>query len=136
MNLMHIKLRTGEELVAEVIEESEDTEVKYFLLRNPVHLTPSAGGVSAREWLYFSGTNEVWINTQDIIYANSANEDAFDFYEKVNFLRQDSYPSKHLDDDFDSYDFSDPTQEEFDDSVNEMRKMLDIIFESKNSTRH
>jgi len=125
MNLMHIKLRSGEELVADIINQkiADEEGPACLLLSKPVQVIPTGNGISAREWLYFSETNEVWLSVNDMMYINEANEDAIEFYDRIVLMREDHESAKK--------------HERLDDmDMDDIRELFDTLVESKNSIKH
>lgn len=115
MNLIHIKLKNGEDILAQ-----EDPLKSEFGIRVTapisVHLDP-IHGFFAKSWLALSSTNTVIIDNNDIMFLNPASDKGFEYYEE--FIKRIA-----SDDDVDL------------DEVNELEQMFEAILQSKSSKLH
>lgn len=81
MNIFNVKLRSGEELIANVIDEKQKDDMTFILFEDPLEVKSSEdGSLFARDWLYFSKTNVVWIPVREIMYMNEGNQYAEDYF--------------------------------------------------------
>ena len=79
MELVHIKMRNGEDLLGYLAS----TDEIYIEVITPVSIAidPSLG-MFARSWLMFSECNSVKISKTDYIFFNTANKKAVEYYEE------------------------------------------------------
>jgi len=125
MNLMNIKLKCGDEIIANVTDEREEEGMRFFLLDNPVQLRSSGGQIYAREWLHFSKTNQVWLPVVDMMYMNTANTTGTDYFDRIVELRR-------IEDEEEAHKELQFTKEE----VEEAREMISAFFQSQTETKH
>lgn len=125
MNLMHIKLKFGDELIANVTDEKVEEGMPFFLFDNPVQVKSTGEGIHAREWLYFSEVNCVWIPSSDIIYMNTTNEEGATYFNRILEMRRiQDEDAAHREMQF--------SEEE----IEEAKEMISVFFQSHNSTKH
>ena len=117
MELKHIKLRTGEDLVAPAEIVKDNLGYKALRVTTPVsiHMDPSLG-FYAKSWLLLSEDNDVVINLEDVMFCKPASATAEEYYTEFVY--------KYSEDN----DNPDPT-EEFED-------MLRTLMESRTSIKH
>ena len=79
MELVHIKMRNGEDLLGYLASKDEIT----IEVVTPISIIidPSLG-MFAKSWLMFSEVNSVKISNTDYIFFNLANKRAVDYYEE------------------------------------------------------
>lgn len=79
MDIMNIKLKNGEDLIAQLVEDHLNTlSVK---LKAPVKLVSELNtGIYAKNWMFYSNTDEVEIQKTDIFFITNANEDSIEWY--------------------------------------------------------
>lgn len=113
MDLMHIKLRTGEDLLGHVEKLNNG-----YRITSPIsfEIDPHEG-FFARSWLLFSAENSVLLSKDDIYFCNEASEKAINYYEE--FVHQ--------------YSENSISQDEFN---SDLEDMLLTFLESKHSTKH
>jgi hypothetical protein len=93
MNLMHVKLRTGEDILCQV----EDLSGKYKVIA-PVQININpVNGIFVRDWLLYSEDNFVFIDKADIYFCNVASEKAMMYYEEYLY-QQVEEPDEELSD--------------------------------------
>lgn len=131
MNLLTIKLKTGEEIVANVVEESKEELETFYLLENPVHVSSTGIGISAREWLYFSETNEVWISSRDMIYIAQSSMEGAEYYDRILEMRRAHERSLER-----SYANTVEEDEFSEEAYKEAEKIVAAYLESQNVTKH
>lgn len=115
MELMHIKLKNGEDLIGHV--EHMDN---IYRITSPIsiHLDPR-DGFFARSWLIFSKDNSILLSKDDIFFCNLASDKAINYYEQ--FMHQYSEVK------------SSQIEEEY---LKDMEEMFNSLIESKNSIKH
>lgn len=79
MELVHIKMRNGEDLLGYL--SSKDDATIEVITPVSIAIDPSLG-MFARSWLMFSEGNTVRISKTDYIFFNIANKKAIDYYEE------------------------------------------------------
>jgi len=66
MNIFTIKLKNGEEFIAEIVEQGEDA----LLVKHPVVLIANGqGGHSFTPWISTARSTEFWIDVSDIRFT-------------------------------------------------------------------
>lgn len=128
MNLFNVKLRTGEELLANVTDEVKEDGRTYFLFKDPIQVTTTANGIFVKEWLYFSETNQVWLSTNELMYMNEANKYAADYYD--SFKRSQRENEEDLA--YEQKDFSEYSESE----IREAEELVSAFLESKSIVKH
>ena len=85
MDIMNVKLKNGEDLIAQLVEDHTNTlSVK---LKLPVKLVSELNtGIYAKNWMFYSDIDEVEIQKTDIFFINHANEESIEWY--VNYVRK------------------------------------------------
>lgn len=115
MNLIHIKMKNGEDILAQEEPEKCDEGV---IVTAPisVHLDP-VNGFFAKSWMALSSTNTVIINTNDIMFCYPASETGFEYYEEY---------IKRL-----------ATEDDVDvEQVDELEQLFEAMMQSKTSKLH
>ena len=80
MELYHIKLHTGQDLIG-TVEFGEYDEVR---ISNVLEFVSDAKyGVYTKKWLHLSEGNETFINYADTLFINKASQDAVEMYIEV-----------------------------------------------------
>jgi hypothetical protein len=117
MQLMHVKLKNHEDVLA-YVEECDDETI---VLVHPVtiQLDPDKG-VYAKHWLVFSENNSVKIPNSEVLFVNKANDSAKKYYEAFTDQRKDSY----INEDYEEYD------------EHELEEMYNSMIESKDAIKH
>lgn len=115
MNLIHIKLKNGEDILAQENPEKSDIGV---IVTAPisVHLDP-VHGFFAKSWMALSSTNTVLINSNDIMYCYPASERGLEYYDE--FIRR-----------FATEDNIDP------EDTNELEQLFEAMMQAKASKLH
>ena len=85
MDIMNVKLKNGEDLIAQLVEDHTNTlSVK---LKLPVKLVSELNtGIYAKNWMFYSDIDEVEIQKTDIFFITHANEESIEWY--VNYVRK------------------------------------------------
>lgn len=80
MELFHIKMKNGQDLVGSVDFIDEGS----ILLSNVMEFvaTPNLG-MYTKKWLHLSKDNETRLHTRDVLFVNPASDDAVDMYVEV-----------------------------------------------------
>lgn len=93
MNLMHVKLRTGEDILCYI----EDLSGKYKM-NAPVQINiHPINGIFVRDWLLYSEDNFVFMDKADTYFCNNASEKAKMYYEEYLY-QQVEEPDEELSD--------------------------------------
>lgn len=116
MNLLHIKLKNGEDLLAQ--EERSDEDIITIVAPISVMFTESKG-VMGKGWCFLSATNVVQIKKSDIYFAYPASERGYEFYE--DFMRGI---------------FQKEEEFESEDTISELEDIFLSMIESKKSIKH
>lgn len=113
MNLMHIKLKTGIDLVSYVLE-SDDTNI---ILKDPVQFgfDPNRG-IFGIDWLMFSEPTTVTLNFSDILFMHQSSEKAIECYNQFS----SRYTEKKEEPDY----------------ISELESIFTAMMESKGSIKH
>lgn len=79
MDIMNIKLKNGEDLIAQLVEDHLNAQsVK---LKAPVKLVSELNtGIYAKNWMFYSNDDEVEIQKSDIFFITSANDESMEWY--------------------------------------------------------
>ena len=113
MNLLHIKLKNGEDILAQ--EQSVPCENGVVVtMPISVHMDP-IHGFFAKSWMVLSEVNSVTIKTDDIMFCYPASEHGTEYYEE--FLKQ-------------------RVSDTMSDDVDELEQMFEAMLESKTSKIH
>jgi len=116
MNLLHIKLKNGEDILAK--DQSTSLEnVVVVAMPISVHMDP-LHGFFAKSWMVLSDIDVVSINKNDIMFCYPASQHGVNYYEE--------FMKKHIryDDDIES------------DAIDDLEKMFEAMLESKSSKIH
>ena len=124
-NVYNVKLRSGEELIAAVVDEVEKDERMYILFESPVQVSSTPDGVFARDWLYFSKTDKIWIAAAEIMFLNECSNYAVEYY--TNFQKR----LREKDED-EAYSALNYTDEE----IEEANDLISAYLDSCNITKH
>ena len=85
MNLMHVKLRTGEDILCYI----EDLSGKYKMMA-PVQINiHPINGIFVRNWLLYSEDNFVFMDKADTYFCNVASEKAKVYYEEYLYQHEE-----------------------------------------------
>lgn len=117
MTYVNVKMRTGEDLVAQVIDQSKD----YVEVKRPLHIMVHPHhGFFVKSFNIFAESDFVTIRTDDILWCKPANEKAIEYYEQ--FLDEIDRNGDHT-----------QTVEEFN---NEIEDTLEALLDSRYVTKH
>ena len=117
-NYVNLKMRTGEDLVAELIGKGDG----YVQIKKPLHiLVHPHHGFFVKSWNIFSEGEVIKIKESDYIWCELANEKAIECYEE--FLQQMNTDGE----------YRSQTVDEFHDEVEET---LEAMWDSKLHTKH
>ena len=76
--LIHIKMKSGEDLVASVIDR--DTDMLH--IDNPIQIRiHPVHGLFAKSWMLLSSETDIVLLLQDVLYTSEANDKAVEYYE-------------------------------------------------------
>lgn len=117
MNLLHIKLKNGDDILAqEYMEESDENGIVVF---SPVEICiDPVNGFFAKSWAILSATQNVVVPRSEVLFCYPASDKAYTYYEE--FLNKMS-----------------PSSEVYDDEeVSELEELFSTLIESRNSTKH
>lgn len=113
MYLMHIKLKTGIDLVSYVL----DDDGAQITLKDPVQFGFDANrGIFGIDWLLFSETSTVKMNHSDIQFLNVPSNKAIEYYNQFN--------SRYVE------------KKEEPDYISELETIFEALMESKGSIKH
>lgn len=119
MELKHIKLRTGEDLVgpAEFIKDKLGYQALKVITPVSIHMDPNLG-FYAKSWLLLSKENNVIINLDDVMFCKPASDTAEEYYNEF------------------VYRHSEDKNDDLTAMSEEAEEMLHSFLESKSSTKH
>mgnify|MGYP002025121576 CR=1 FL=1 len=122
LNLIHIKLKNGEDLIGvrETTQNPTSTDGVWVVAPITVDIHP-IHGLYGKSWMLLSDANTVKINNEDIMFLSNANLKAEKYYE--TFISK----FREVEDD------PDLTSEEY---LDELDELYSTILESKTSTKH
>lgn len=114
MILAHIKLKNTEDVIAFIVDESQE----WIRIKSPVmfDIDPT-NGLFAKEWMMHCVENEVTLDKRDIFFVFEASEDTVDFY--TRFVNRHS-----------------KTIQEEPDNHSDLEDIYISLLESKVSTKH
>lgn len=117
MELKHIKLRTGEDLVAPARFIKDKVGYQALEVTTPVsiHMDPNLG-FYAKSWLLLSKDNTVILNLEDVMFCKPASDTAEEYYNEF------------------VYKYSSETQ--IDEDTSELEELFTTMLESKTSIKH
>lgn len=117
MYLKHIKLRTGEDLVApaEFIKDNLGYQALRVITPVSIHMDPNLG-FYAKSWLLLSEENNVILNLEDVMFCKPASSVAEEYYNE--FVHKYSQES------------------ELDDMSEDLEDLFNSLLESKTSIKH
>lgn len=76
--LIHIKMKSGEDLVASVLDR--DTDMLH--IDNPIQIRiHPVHGLFAKSWMLLSKETDIVVRLEDILYTSEANDKAIEYYE-------------------------------------------------------
>lgn len=111
MELKHIKLRTGEDLLGHV-----EILNNAYRITSPVSMQfDPREGIFGKNWLLLSNENSVLLSKDDVFFCHEASDKAISYYEE--FVHQYSAMPE-------------------DDQVSEIEEMLLTMLESRHSIKH
>lgn len=114
MNLIHIKLKNGDDLLAQVFDETEKT----ICIAAPIciKIDPTYG-IMGTGWCHLSDTTSVVLNKKEFLFYNPASERGYKYYEE--------FAHKFIKDD-----------EEEEAELSDLEEMFNDLLESRASTKH
>lgn len=117
MNLNHIKLNNGEDILAYVEIIELPNKQKHLRLHAPIsiHMDPEHG-FFAKSWLLLSETNMVSLPLQKIMFCNTASEKAQTYYDQFMEQLASSAPAEE--------------------QLSDIEELLSSMLESKSSIKH
>lgn len=117
MELKHIKLRTGEDLVAPAEFVKDNLGYRALKVTTPVsiHMDPNLG-FYAKSWLLLSQDNNVILNLEDVMFCKPASETAEEYYNEFVY----KYSSEAT----------------LDEETSEIEELFASMLESKTSIKH
>lgn len=115
MDLVHVKLKTGEDLVG-YLENRLDSSIR---VNSPVQMTVDPNfGFFAKSWLLLSQENSVHLKLEDLYFCHKASDKAERYYDEfMHRIHQDDRP----------------TDLEFD---SELEDIFTAMVEAKSSLKH
>jgi len=120
MNLLHLKLKNGNDLLA---QEQVGANDDVIVIVSPIEIQISPEyGMFAKSWSHLSSTNTFEIKKTDILFVYPASEKGYKYYEE--FVTEHMSSKVH----------DEPLID--DDEVSELEEMFNLIIESKNSIKH
>ena len=122
LNLIHVKLKNGEDLIGIREPEANQKTNDGIWIVSPISVNiHPIHGLFGKSWMMLSEANTVKINNDDIMYIAKANEKAESYY--TQFLKR-----------FDEDDSLNEISE--DELTDELEDIYNIILESKNAIKH
>lgn len=113
MDLMHIKLKTGQDLISYVLENNSIA----VTLKDPVQFGFDPDhGIFGIDWLLLSNTDTVIINHSDIYFVNATSSKGIEFYNQFS----SKYTPKKEDHSY----------------VSELETIFEAMLESKSNIKH
>lgn len=121
--LIHIKMKSGDDLIADLISNDEDE----LTIENPIQVKiHPVHGFFAKSWMLLSEANSVGLSLNDITFWGEANNKAIEYYdtfaERLTELK--SLRAQHQ------------TREETIEQIEEVEDVLVAYLESKDSIKH
>jgi hypothetical protein len=112
---MNVKLKNGEDLIAQLMEDH--TNASSIKLKAPVKLVSELNtGIYAKNWMFYSDSDEVEIQKTDIFFITVANEESIEWY--VAYIsKNDIYSDSESD-------------------IDSLESIFNAIVESKTSIKH
>jgi hypothetical protein len=115
MDIMNIKLKNGEDLIAQLVEDHTNTP--FIRLKAPIKLISELNtGIYAKNWMYYSSEDEVVLQKVDIFFITIANDDSVEWY--VDYVTKNDM-SLDMESDIDS-----------------LENIFSAMIESKTSIKH
>ena len=105
MNLVHVKLKNGDDLIGvRDIEENKITKDGIWII-SPIHVAVHPiHGLWGKSWMMLSDGNTVKINSNDIMYIANANEKATEWYHTFTNKHAENEATQSLEEHFDEYE--------------------------------
>lgn len=119
MNLLHIKLKNGEDLLAQEQVSNRDTHITVSAPVS-IHVSPEYG-FFARSWCHLTSINIVEIDKSETLFIYPASEKGYKYYEE--------FVQSHM-------SSSSETEELDQDELSDLEEMFQTILESKSSIKH
>jgi hypothetical protein len=115
MNILNVKLKNGEDLIAQLVEDHTNTlSIK---LKAPVKLVSELNtGIYAKNWMFYSDSDEVEIQKTDIFFITVANEESIEWY-VAYMAKNDMYSDSESD-------------------IDSLESIFNAMVESKTSIKH
>lgn len=125
--LVCIKLRNGDDLIAILISSNEDE----LTIENPVQIeVDPVHGFFAKSWLLLTRSNFVTLDKNDIIFFDDASDKAIRYYESFMHKLSMSVREEDSMEDFTS------KHDDSNESLSDLEEMFISMIESKASTKH
>lgn len=120
MNLIHVKLKNGDDLIG-VRDTEENKKVKDGIwIISPIHVAVHPiHGLWGKDWMMLSDGNTVKINSNDIMYIANASEKATEWYH--------TFINRHA---------SNETLQSVEDQLEEYEELFTTMLDAKASTKH
>lgn len=113
MNIMNVKLKNGEDLIAQLMEDH--TNISSIKLKAPVKLVSELNtGIYAKNWMFYSNSDEVEIQKTDIFFITVANEESIEWY--VGYMAKNDIDSNS--------------------DIDSLESIFNAMIESKTSIKH
>lgn len=93
MELLHIKMKNGEDILAQKDNSSKFDNELYIVAPVSIHIDP-VQGFFAKSWLLLSEGNAVKIDKNDTLFCHNASEKARTYYEEFLYRISEEEPSK------------------------------------------
>lgn len=119
MQLIHIKLKSGEDILAYL---GEETNHKIELITPITVVIDPTYGMFAKSWLLLSELNRVSIDTTNVMFFSAASRKAIDYYDEFMHRVSDKEQRQSVEDDT-----------EF---TSELEEIFGAMMESKGSMKH
>lgn len=125
--LVCIKLRNGDDLIAILISSNEDE----LTIENPVQIeVDPVHGFFAKSWLLLTRSNFVTLDKNDIIFFDDASDKAIRYYESFMHKLSMSVREEDSMEDFTS------KHDDSNESLSDLEEIFISMIESKASTKH
>ena len=117
MNLLHIKLKSGGDILAQEILGAQDEFGISVSAPVEICIDP-VNGFFAKSWAILSATQNVVIPRSEVLFFYPASDKAYKYYEE--FIERMSLSTEAYDED----------------EVSELEELFTTLLESRNSTKH
>ena len=96
MQLIHVKMRTGEDLLGYLTSQTE-TDIE-IMTPISIMIDPTFG-MFAKSWLIFSELNSARISSKDYMFFSTASRKAIEYYEEFMHKLSEREQAKSLEED-------------------------------------